>query len=118
MKKILSEQESKNIIKTLDKLLRPNKLLSFEKKIKLFCYYIYKKKQKKLLFYINPRTNEVIFWIGHWWTSITTDFPILKIVADESKKSVIKFSIKSNSDIQKKAIKKIITMILESKLKE
>ena len=115
MKKFLSEHESTNIIKTLDKLLRQNKLLSFEKKIKLFCYYTYKNKQKKLLFYINPRPNEIIFGIGHWWTTIVTDFPMLKIAADESKKSVIKFSIKSIADIQKKAIETIIRIILQHK---
>ena len=68
---------------------------------------------KKLLFYINPRTNEVIFGIGHRGTDILEKYPILPSLADETKQSVIKFSIKKIEDIEKKAIKKIIEIIVK-----
>ena len=67
---------------------------------------------KKLLFYINPRPNEVIFGIGHRWTDILEKYPILPSIADETKTSVMKFSIKKFEDIEKKAIKKIIELIM------
>jgi hypothetical protein len=64
------------------------------------------------LFYLNPRDNEVIFGIGHRGTNILEKYPILQSIADETKTSVIKFSIKKVEDIEKKAINKIIELII------
>lgn len=113
MKHTLSQQEKDVIIQWLHALLKQQIKLSFQKKMKLFCYYIIKWMNKKLLFYINPRTNEVIFGIGHRGTDILEKYPILPSLADETKQSVIKFSIKKIEDIEKKAIKKIIEIIVK-----
>ena len=112
MKKQLSDESKKNIITWLQNILKQQSKLSFQKKTKLFCYYIPKWTSKKLLFYINPRHNEVIFGVGHRGTDILEKHPILQIIADETKTSVMKFSIKKIEDIENKAIAKIIDNIL------
>lgn len=112
MKYVLLQEEKDKIIEWLQHLLQQQKKLSCQKKTKLFCYYITKWTTKKLLFYINPRANEVIFGIGHRWTDILEKYPILPSIADETKTSVIKFSIKKTEDIEKKAIKKIIELAM------
>lgn len=112
-KHILSSQESEEIIQSLHKLLMGYTEIIHQKKVKLFCYYTKKWKSKKLLFYINPRVHEIIFGIGHRGTNILETYPILASIADENKTSVIKFSIKKGEDIEKKAISKIIELILK-----
>lgn len=112
IKHILTDQESKEIIQLLHHLIKIYPQIVYQRKTKLFCYYTKKWKSKKLLFYINPRVHEVIFGIGHRWTNILETYPIITSIADETKTSVIKFSIKKSEDIEKKAISKIIELIL------
>jgi len=79
----------------------------------LFCYYRYYGKRKKLIFYINPRRTEVIFVISHRATDILETFPMLAGLADEVKTSVLKIKIKKIEDIETKAIRYIIEMIVK-----
>jgi hypothetical protein len=112
IKHVLSAQESETIIQSLHKLVNVYPQIIHQRKTKLFCYYKKKKKSKKLVFYINPRVHEIIFGIGHRGTDILETYPILRSIADETKTSVIKFSIKKREDIEDKAISKIIELIL------
>lgn len=73
-------------------------------------------KGRKLLFYLNVRKKEVIFGISHRGTDILEKFPLLPSLADETKTSVMKFSIKKLEDIKKKWIHKLIDIILSSQL--
>lgn len=113
MKLKVIEEEKKIILKSLQNILKTQENLHTEEKTcGLFCYYRYIGKRKKLLFYLNPRTKEVIFGISHRGTNILEKFPMFKIIADETKTSVMKFSIKKLDDIEKKAVKKIIELIM------
>jgi hypothetical protein len=107
-------KENKNIIQHLQRILKKHTKLSCEKKMKLYCYYLTKWARKKLLFYLNPRHNETVFGISHRGTDILEKHPILQSIADETKTSVMKFSIKKIEDIETKAISKIIELIMES----
>lgn len=116
MKPHVLEEDKKVILKSLQHILNAQKSLSAEEKTcGLFCYYRHKGKRKKLLFYLNPRIKEVIFGISHRGTDILEKFPMFTILADETRTSVMKFSIKKPEDIDKKAIKKIIELIMDSK---
>lgn len=113
MKKILSDKEIIDILTAMDKILRQHSELSFQKKMKLFCYYTNKAATKKLIFYLNPRHTEVVFGISHRGTDILEKYPMLPSLADETKVSVMKFSIKKIEEIEKKAINKLIELILQ-----
>ncbi len=82
--------------------------------MKLFCYYTNKGTYRKLTFYLNPRRNEVVFGISHRGTDILEKFPLLPSLADETKVSVMKFSIKKLEDIEKKGIEKLVEIILSN----
>lgn len=113
IKHVLSDKESKEIIQSLHDLIKRYPEIIDQRKTKLFCYYTKKWKGKKLAFYINPRVHEVIFGIGHRGTNILETYPLLTSIADETKTSVIKFSIKKRKDIEHKAISKIIELIIK-----
>jgi hypothetical protein len=115
MKPQVLEEDKQAILKSLQDILNTQKNLSTEEKTcGLFCYYRYRGKRKKLLFYLNPRIKEVVFGISHRGTDILEKFPMFTIMADETRTSVMKFSIKKLEDIDKKAIKKIIELIVDS----
>jgi hypothetical protein len=103
----MSEQEKTIIISDIHRFLQTTPF-SYEKKMKLFCYYTKKGISKKLVCYINPRSKDIVFGISHRGTNILETYPILNIMADETKTSVIKFSIVSYEDIEKRGIQKII----------
>lgn len=108
--------QEKNISATtqkIRKILDATHLYHQETPCGLLCYYHILGKRKKLIFYLNPRKKEVVLGISHRGTNILENHPMLKIIADETKTSVIKFSIKNNEDIEKKAIKDIIHTIIK-----
>jgi len=109
--KLLTPQEQLNILKNLQNLLASFSQLAMEPKTRLFCYYL-TDRRKRLLFYLNPRKTEVVFGIGHHGTDILETFPMLASLADEVKPSVIKIKIEKIEDIESKAIRYIIEMIL------
>jgi hypothetical protein len=111
MKKEYSEKEIDNILQKLRKILGDTKLYHQETPCGLFCYYRMIGKRRKLLFYLNPRKKEVVLGISHRATDILERYPILKSLADETKTSVMKFSIKKVEDIEEKGIKKLIKLI-------
>lgn len=114
MKKIiLTNTQQSNILKELKKLLASFPILPMEKKIKMYSYYRYKGKSRRLLFYIYPRSTEVIFWIWHHGTDILDTFPILRTIADETKTAVIKIKITKVKDIETKAIKSIVELLIK-----
>lgn len=98
-------------MKKLQNMLADFPQLAMEAKMKLFCYYP-TGKRKKLLFYLNPRRTEIVFGIGHNGTDILETFPMLAGLADEVKQSVLKIKIEKIEDIETKAIRYIIEMIL------
>ena len=110
--KILSPHDQTNILKKLQNLLASFPKLAMEPKTRLFCYYL-TDRRKRLLFYLNPRKTEVVFGIGHHGTDLLETFPMLEGLADETKTSVIKIKIEKIEDIEAKAIKYIIEMILK-----
>jgi len=114
MKKIiLTDKQQNNILTKLKKLLADFPILPMEKKIKMYSYYRYTGKSRRLLFYIYPRSTEIIFGIWHHGTDILETFPILTSLANETKAVVLKFKIKKVEEVESKAIRSIIEMIVK-----
>lgn len=86
--------------------------VKFDKKWnkRLICYYYMKNRYKKLIFYINPSKRGVVFAVDYYGNNILEKIPTLIAIADEQRKSVIKFNIKNLDDIKTKAITKIIEL--------
>lgn len=99
------------IVKELQNILKPYKL---HQEFKWFYwYYIFRGKIRKLVFYINPGKKSVIFGVSHWWSNILEKYPMLKIVANETKKATIKWEIKTLKEIENKWISEIIKLCLK-----
>jgi hypothetical protein len=112
-KQALSPQTQLTLLHALQNIFLSFPKLILEKKMKLFCYYRYFGKRKKLIFYLNPRKTEIIFGIGYRGTDILKTFPMLTSLADEVKTSVLKIKIEKSEDIQIKAISYIVEMIVK-----
>ena len=105
-------------LKKLTILLNSYRILYPERKQRIFCRYLNRKAQKKLLFYLNPHKKWVMFWINHHGTKIFETLPTLKILADESKISVTKILIEKESDIIDKGIAFLIEICINTVGKE
>lgn len=118
-KNIILDEITKNLIfNQLKTILSKHKILFFEKKMQITCFYVKRRWIKKLFAYLNPRKDEVVIWFSHHWTNILTEFPFLKSIADEIGQSMMKFSIRKSEDIEFKVIGKIIDLILPSYIKK
>ncbi len=109
-------KDIQTIVRNLNAILQKTYLYHENTPHGLSCYYRIWEKGRKLLFYLNVRKKEVIFGISHRGTDILEKFPLLPSLADETKTSVMKFSIKKLEDIKKKWIHKLIDIILSSQL--
>lgn len=99
---------NEDLLKKLTTLLNSYRILYPEKKQRIFCRYLTRKAQKKLLFYLNLHKKGVIFGIGHYGTKILETLPTLEMMAHESKASVSKFLLEKDSDIKDMGIKFLI----------
>lgn len=91
--------EQEILIQKLSTLLGSYRILYPEKKQRIFCRYLTRKAQKKLLFYLNPHKKWVIFGISHHGTKILETIPTIQMLAHENKLCMTKFLLEKESDI-------------------
>ena len=96
------------LIDKLIEVLNSYRILYPEKKQKIFCRYLTRKAQKKLLFYLNPHKKWVILGISHHGTKILETIPTIQMLAYENKTCMTKFLLKKDSDIKDMWIKFLI----------
>jgi hypothetical protein len=102
------------LLNQLIDLLNSYRILHHEhRNEKLFSRYLTRKNHKKALFYLNPQKKKIIFGIGHHGTKILEELPTIKLLADETKIAVIKFSITKPEDIENKAIRFLIEQCID-----
>jgi len=99
---------NEELLEKLTKLLNSYRILYPEKKQRIFCRYLTRKAQKKLLFYLNPHKKWVIFGIGHHGTKILETIPTIQMLAYENKICMTKFLLEKDSDIKNMGIKFLI----------
>lgn len=114
MRQKIEDKAIQKIREKLKKMVDKTDLYNEEKICWLSCYYRIIGKRKKLLFYLNPRAKEIVFGVSHRGTDILETYPMISVLTDEMKKSVMKFRIKKFEDIEQKGIQKLITIVLWS----
>lgn len=102
-----------NILISLKEILNSYRILHHEPKQKIFCRYLTRKAQKKLLFYLNPQKKGVMFGISHHGTRILEEMPTISMLADENKQCMTKFLITKPEDIETKAIRFLIEQCID-----
>ena len=105
--------EQEILIQELTKLLHTYRILYPEKKQRIFCRYLTRKAQKKLLFYLNPQKKWVVFGIAHHGTKILETIPTIQMLAYENKICMTKFLLKKESDIKDMWIKFLIETCID-----
>lgn len=105
--------DQEKLIEEMTALLNEYRILYPEKKQKIFCRYLTRKAQKKLLFNLNPHKKWVMFGIHHHGTQILETLPAIKLLADENKQCVTKILIENTEDISKKWIKFLIEACID-----
>lgn len=96
------------VYKLSSKIKIDNKIWS-----KIISYYYLKNNTKKLLFYIHIWKKWIVFTVDYYGNDILEKIPSLIAIADEKRKSVIKFNIKTLDDIKTKAISKIVELCVD-----